>query len=92
MKNLVLLSSVLILMASCGSNTNEESAKVEMSMEEATDGKVIDYTKMDPVCEMEWEQGWTESTVYLGDTIRFCSENCKTAFIARPEKYIASGE
>lgn len=44
-------------------------------------------TKADPVCEMAYDTSWTESTVYQKDTIRFCSEQCKNAFIARPAKY-----
>ncbi len=91
MKNFLLFGAVMMLMTSCGNSSQEEQTEAEETTTmEMSHAAPVDHTKMDPVCEMEWEQGWTESTVYMGDTIRFCSENCKTAFVARPEKYIAS--
>jgi YHS domain-containing protein len=78
--------------ASCNNAEPAASAeKADMPMggtEVAANDNEAKPVKMDPVCEMEWDSNWTESTVYMGDTIGFCSENCKTAFLARPEKYI----
>ncbi len=78
---------------SCGNSTPEEAAGTEQSMKtEEMAGDAPKYTpgaKMDPVCEMEWDNEWTELTVYNGDTVRFCSEGCKKAFEAHPDKYIA---
>lgn len=59
----------------------EETAKTDNTAK-------IKAGKFDPVCEMDYDTGWVEMTVYNGDTIRFCSDNCKTAFVAHPEKYL----
>lgn len=45
---------------------------------------------IDPVCEMAADATWTNYSVHAGDTVRFCSEGCKSAFDARPEKYAAN--
>lgn len=44
---------------------------------------------IDPVCEMELEDTWTEYTIYNNDTVKFCSETCKKAFEGNPSKYAA---
>ena len=44
--------------------------------------------KIDPVCEMPYDTAWTNKTVYQGDTINFCSDNCEKAFKLKPTKYI----
>jgi len=85
--------SLSIFLVSCGSNS-ESSATAEQPVktEEMTTTDAPKYTpgaKMDPVCEMEWDNEWTEMTVYNNDTVRFCSEGCKKAFMAHPEKYMA---
>ena len=45
---------------------------------------------VDPVCEMAVDPTWTSYSVHAGDTVKFCSEGCKSAFDARPEKYAAN--
>ncbi|MBS1585164.1 MAG: YHS domain-containing protein [Bacteroidetes bacterium] len=47
-----------------------------------------DITAADPVCGMPVDSSWTDSTVYQNYTLRFCSEGCKRAFLARPAKYL----
>jgi YHS domain-containing protein len=78
-----------VLLSSCGDATNTASTELPTAPMGPTETpKYTKGAKMDPICEMEWDTAWVESTVYQGDTIRFCSENCKTAFLARPEKYV----
>lgn len=81
---------------SCGSKTSDSATATEQPAASegmaATDApKYTPGAKMDPVCEMEWGNEWTEMTVYNNDTVRFCSEGCKKAFEAHPTKYIAAG-
>lgn len=94
-----ILFAFLVMAASCGNSTapadaaarpaTTEAASTD-NMEEATSGPIDPTTKKDPVCGMDWDNEWTEKTVYNGDTIRFCSEGCKMAFEARPTKYVTA--
>jgi Cu+-exporting ATPase len=44
---------------------------------------------VDPVCEMELEEGDAAATFeYLGEVFYFCSENCRQAFEEDPESYL----
>jgi len=75
---------------SCGNNAEQpaqlpvEQPLAETSMQASADPNA----KKDPVCEMAYDTSWTDQTVYNGDTLRFCSEGCKMAFEARPDKYL----
>jgi YHS domain-containing protein len=90
----ILSAALAIALASCGSNTEQPketemaAAPVATEAPHADNSAAIKSGKMDPICEMEYDGEWTENTVYMNDTIRFCSEGCKTAFLARPAKYI----
>lgn len=53
-----------------------------MNMEEHKPGDIID-----PVCGMVKDSTWTDYTIYKGDTVWFCAESEKTAFLADPAKY-----
>lgn len=89
MRNQFLFIALIAMCCSCG-NTEQPAtteAAASPSTETMADANPVPGAKMDPVCEMVYDETWTESTVYMNDTIRFCSENCKTAFLARPEKY-----
>jgi len=91
MRKYSFIASLLLIAATSCNNaqptaTTNEPAQAAMPAAEAP--KYTKGAKMDPVCEMELDNTWTESTVYMNDTIRFCSQNCKMAFVARPEKYI----
>jgi YHS domain-containing protein len=91
LKGMLILA--LPLMISCGgsestgTNSEDIDAVQEGGMPEAD--AATDPSKADPVCGMEREAGWTDYTVYKNDTIKFCSEGCKMAFEARPEKYLS---
>ncbi len=92
MKKVILVATFAILSVSCGNEKAADSTTqtITVPAEENTIVSVEDIKsgKFDPVCEMTYDTSWVESTVYMHDTIRFCSENCKTAFVARPEKYL----
>jgi YHS domain-containing protein len=93
MRILGLIAVVGICLASCGGKAQEgdtktESAKVDTVAASPAKSEIAAVVKMDPVCEMPFDTSWTEQTVYNNDTIKFCSDNCKKAFLARPEKYI----
>lgn len=95
MKKLLLLfpiaaCTLLIGVTSCGNSTSEEHADTHeahaphMSVvhPEGTDPKNID-----PICDMVRDETWTDYMVYNNDSVWFCSEYCKDAFAANPEKY-----
>jgi YHS domain-containing protein len=49
----------------------------------------MDTMAQDPVCGMEVNTATTsEQSDYEGQTYYFCSEECKNAFDAEPEKYV----
>ena|SRR6516165_4065707 len=47
-------------------------------------------TAFDPVCRMSVGTSWAKSTVYQGRTYYFCTDKCREAFEAEPERYIGS--
>lgn len=92
MKNIIFIVSIAFTALSCGNEKAAETSSQTMTAptEEKKTVSVEDIKsgKIDPVCEMTYDASWVENTIYMNDTIRFCSENCKTAFVARPEKYL----
>lgn len=84
------IAAAVFSLISCGPSANQQeqgdSAATMATLAPAAT-PVAHTGKMDPVCEMEYDTSWKENTVYNNDTIHFCSENCKTAFLARPNKY-----
>jgi YHS domain-containing protein len=92
MKKILLAASIALFAISCGNekatDTTTQSMSEPAQEEVAVSAEDIKAGKVDPVCEMTYDAGWVENTIYMNDTIRFCSENCKTAFVARPEKYL----
>ena len=88
MTRLFLIGILVTVFAAC----NEPAGTTKIGVPKDTaapvaPGKPTAAVKQDPVCEMPYEPEWTEFTVYNNDTIRFCSEQCKNAFLAKPEKY-----
>ncbi len=82
----ILIISLAIFIASCG---NTPATSEAISIPAAPVVKTEKPAgKIDPVCEMPFDKAWTEQTIYNGDTITFCSETCKKAFLGRPTKYI----
>lgn len=81
----ILIISIAIFITSCG---NDTATKEAISIPAAPVAKAERPAgKIDPVCEMPFDKAWTEQTIYNGDTIIFCSETCKKAFLGRPSKY-----
>lgn len=94
-KTTIAVSLIALFAVSCGnSEKGEDTSNVSIPAEQPAATNETTATKptgkIDPVCEMDYDSEWTEYTVYMNDTIHFCSENCKTAFLARPEKYMAA--
>ena len=81
---------IIPFILSCGS---EPKTSEEPQTTSPVSGPIENKTtaQIDPVCEMEKDNTWTDFTVYKQDTIWFCSEGCKKAFEARPEKYVKKG-
>src|ERR1043165_9543637 len=90
MRKTFLFALVVASTASCNSSqpeTTEQPAAATTEAVAPVAGKPAIAAKIDPVCEMEYDTSWTEYSVHNGDTVHFCSENCKATFSARPEKY-----
>ncbi|MBX9448615.1 MAG: hypothetical protein KL787_02370 [Taibaiella sp.] len=49
----------------------------------------VSYKTHDPVCKMKRDESWTIVSVYNEDTVKFCSEPCKTSFDKNPANYTA---
>ena len=48
--------------------------------------------KKDPVCEMPISAGISDTTIYKGNILGFCSPECKAEFMKKPADYIAKAE
>lgn len=84
MKKIILPLFATVLFAACGSEASTESNKET----ESTETTMVDPNKeIDPVCEMEKDDSWTDYTVNGTDTVWFCSHVCKGAYESHPEKY-----
>ncbi len=87
-----IILALLPLMVACGNDdtTGTTSEDIDSLQDSGMNEAPIAHTpgaKTDPVCEMEKDDTWTEYSVVNNDTTWFCSEGCKKAFDARPEKY-----
>jgi YHS domain-containing protein len=70
----------LLLLIACGQNNTHHS----------DDAHNLDahVGSIDPVCNMIKDETWTEYTVNNTDTVWFCSEYCKDAYVANPQKFL----
>ncbi len=66
----------------CSTNRHDSNGK-----HAHTDGMTVDATK-DPVCGMTVDPGTARSTTLAGQAYYFCSEGCRTKFVANPSKYL----
>ena len=95
----ILFALPLLFALSCG-NTDTESTTT--STAENHDGhnhdghnhdghkaEEVSYKTHDPVCKMKRDESWAIVSVYNADTVKFCSEPCKTSFDKNPANYIA---
>ncbi len=85
--------SVLILataFAACNNMPQNNTGNAGMAAATAKAVNMAAGEEMDPVCEMPYDPEWTEYALHKEDTVHFCSENCKKAFVAKPEKYVKS--
>lgn len=84
MRKLILPLFATVLFTACG---NEAATESENETEAHETTMVDPNAEIDPVCEMEKDDTWTEYSVNGTDTTWFCSEVCKGAYNAHPEKY-----
>lgn len=87
MRNLIFIAIALCI-TSCNNTPKATTEAAPATTETVVAQPEAPKGKIDPVCEMPYDQAWTEQTIYNGDTINFCSETCKKAFLGRPTKYI----
>lgn len=84
--------SIIILavfyLSSCTVHGEKSAPATGPAMPTIQSPGTVDITAADPVCGMPVDSSWTDSTVYQNKTLRFCSEGCKKAFLARPAKYL----
>lgn len=89
MKQLTLIFIITFFVTSCSTSTGEQQGSATIEKTPPAHTMVAhSQPQADPVCDMPRESEWTDFTVYNNDTIWFCSEGCKKAFMARPGKYI----
>ena len=95
-KSIIILSLPFVF--SCSGDTAKDgtttSEAIDSTQEGGMPGAPATHTagaQIDPVCEMEKDNTWTDFSVYKGDTVWFCGTGCKQAFDARPEKYKTKG-
>jgi YHS domain-containing protein len=96
MKKLLMLlpAAAFMFLLSCGNSTGENKDSADTHDHEsmtmhgsAAHNADVDPSNVDPICEMLRDDSWTDYMVYNEDTVWFCSEFCKDAFAANPEKY-----
>lgn len=83
MKKLLLASGILLALASCNSGTESADTAQQQATPENATAKVLD-----PVCKMEKDNTWTETSESHGYIFYFCSPICKEQFDKDPHKYM----
>ncbi len=86
MKRVALYITVALIFAACNNSTENKTEQSTATAAEET-AKPIAGATIDPICEMEKDSTWVDYTVYNNDTVWFCSEVCKGAFLKNPDKY-----
>jgi len=82
----IAFGALVVLMAGCATATHEDAAN---SCPTAT-CRVCEYNN-DLACVCVKVKDNTPRTEYGGTTNYFCSEECRAAFLKRPEKYLQRG-
>ena len=88
MKHLAQIFLLVFFLTSCSSDPVEQRKHNAAKEHISQTGYAGNKPYIDPVCKMPRDSSWTDYTIYKNDTLWFCSEGCKMAFSARPEKYI----
>lgn len=88
MKQLTLIIFSVFCLTSCSNGSGEQQGSVSTMKEPGEQAVTGSQPQKDPVCDMPRGKTWTDHTIYNLDTVWFCSEGCKMAFEARPNKYI----
>lgn len=82
---MIFLPAMIMMAMACGNESGNDSTDSGIAAPEETAAEIAG--KIDPVCEMVYEEAWTAYTVHGADTVWFCSDYCQTAFAANPGKY-----
>ena len=70
---------------------SEKEVKKDTLSEHTINPELL-VNKKDPVCEMPITAGVTDTFTYKGNLLGFCSVECKSEFMKKPEDYIAKAE
>lgn len=88
MKYYALALIAAVSFTACNNETKTEEATTQTTTTETHTAEPIAAAgPVDPVCNMTKDATWTEYTVNGTDTVWFCSETCKTAYLGNPAKY-----
>jgi YHS domain-containing protein len=80
-------AAALVLMAGCATATHDDPAgSYPMAA-----CRVCEYNN-DLACVCVKVKDSTPMAIYAGTTNYFCSEDCRAAFLKRPEKYLQRGK
>jgi YHS domain-containing protein len=88
-KQLIITAIGALLLTAC-TNTQPKTEDTAATDNAKTTETQASNGPKDPVCEMPKDKEWTEYTVNGTDTVWFCSETCKTAYLGNPAKYQAN--
>ena len=84
---------VAVALISCNNAAPKETVEqpkvmtVDTSKQLTKEVELVVANKYDPVCKMPVTAGITDTTTINGQTIGFCSPECKDEFLANPKDY-----
>ena len=92
--------SIIIIAAvwfsACNSPVKEEKKMSEKEVKDTLTEHTVNpgllVNKKDPVCEMPISAGISDTTIYKGNILGFCSPECKAEFMKKPADSIAKAE
>ncbi|MET6996480.1 hypothetical protein [Chitinophaga defluvii] len=98
MNRLLGIMMVAMVVLACNSQSNNsnhgeqqqaamDTAGMMTSEAEITYDTALVANKKDPVCRMPVRMGVHDTAHYKNEVLGFCSQECKTAFVAKPADY-----
>jgi len=91
---IIITAAAILATALCGceNKQHKEAPATTLSSTPLKETKALATVSpqiTDPVCGMVKDSTWTDCSVIDGDTVWFCSEIEKKAYLANPKKYQA---
>lgn len=83
MKKLIAALSLVTVLASCGNEQAPADNGTDTNNDNTTATTDNANEVKDPICGMVYDGTWTEYSVAGTDTTWYCSETCKTAYLAK---------